>query len=77
MGKTQIKQRSIPWNSIEDPGIGLLSTNRDRLIDFHFRSEGIGFIGTHEIVNAHRPCDRCRHSHFRPDDCCPVQRSKQ
>ena len=46
---------SIPWNSIKDPGIGLLSTNGDRLIDFHFHSGGIGLIGTQEIVNALPP----------------------
>ena len=52
---TQSLQNTIPWNSIKDPGIGLLRTNGDRLNEFHFHSGGIGLIGTHEIVNALLP----------------------
>ena len=50
----------IPWNSIKDPGIGLLSSHGDRVIEFHFHSGGIGLMSTQEIV------------HWRPNSWWPI-----
>ena len=45
-----VMSATIPWNSIKDPGIGLLSTNGDRLIEFQFHWGGIGLIGTQSLA---------------------------